>query len=205
MGTRDPRIDAYIAAAPGFARPVLEHLRGVMHAACPEVEETLKWGRPHFLHHGLLCGMSAFKAHCAFGFWKGSLLVRGEARARDGMGQFGRITRIADLPPRRALAAIVRAAAALNEAHVPSPARAKRASRPPPRVPAYLRDALKGHAKARAHFARLSPSGQREYIDWLAEAKRPATRAQRLATTLAWLAAGKSRNWKYERKAAPKA
>ena len=152
------------------------------------------------MHHGLLCGMSAFKAHCAFGFWKGSLLVPEGARSgRDGMGQFGRIARVEDLPPRGAIVALVRAAAALNEAGVPSPMRTKAVRRAPPRAPDYLKVALAGNAKARKFFATLSPSGKREYIEWLAEAKRPETRAERLKTTVEWLADGKSRNWKYGR------
>jgi len=206
MSRRDPRIDAYIARAPEFARPILEHVRAAVTAAAPEIEETLKWGRPHFVYKGLLCGVSAFKAHCAFGFWKGGLVVR-PASGRDagGMGQFGRITSVAELPSRAAIAKLVRAAMALNEAGVPSPTRAKRTPRPRPKVPADLARALKANTRARATFADLSPSGQREYVEWLAEAKRAATREKRLAMTLQWLSAGKSRNWQYEKRAAAKA
>lgn len=200
MATRDPRIDKYIDSSPAFAQPILTLLRAAVHAGCPSAVETMKWGRPHFMHHGLLCGMSAFKAHCAFGFWKGSLLVPEGARSdKDGMGQFGRITRVADLPSRGAIVALVRAAAVLNEKGVPSPTRAKRVRRPPPRLPDYLKAALAANAKARNFFATLSTSGKREFIEWLAEAKRPETRAERLKTTVEWLADGKSRNWKYER------
>lgn len=202
MAGRDPRIDAYIASAPAFAQPVLKHLRAVVHAGCPSVEETMKWGRPHFLHHGLLCGMSAFKQHCAFGFWKEALLFpAGAPGAKEAMGQFGRITSVSHLPARTAIVKIVRRAAALNEEGVPVPGRAKRTSRPPPRAPADLKKALATNAKAREFFATLSPSGQREYIEWLDEAKRPETRATRLETTLEWLAERKGRNWKYERPA----
>ena len=200
MAIRDARIDKYIDSAPAFAQPILTALRATVHAGCPAAEETMKWGRPHFMHHGLLCGMSAFKAHCAFGFWKGSLLVPKRARSgRDGMGQFGRITRVEDLPSRRAIVALVRAAAALNEAGVPSPTRTKSVRRAPPRAPDYLKVALAGHPKARDFFATLSLSGKREYIEWLAEAKRPETRTERLKITIEWLAQGKQRNWKYER------
>ena len=200
MATRDPRIDKYIASAPAFAQPVLRYLRSIVHAGCPAVQETMKWGRPHFMHQGLLCGMSAFKAHCAFGFWKEALLFPAGARgAAEAMGQFGRITEVADLPARRSVEKLVRAAAALNEAGVPARTRPKAAPRPAPRTPDDLRDALGADTKARDFFATLSPSGKREYIEWLAEAKRPETRAARLKTTLEWLAQGKARNWKYER------
>lgn len=201
MGTKDARVDAYIAAAPPFAQPILKHLRTVVHGACPGVEETLKWGRPHFMYRGMLCGMSAFKAHCAFGFWKGSLVVAPRARpTAGGMGQFGRVTTIADLPSASAIKALVRVAVKLNEAGTPTPRRGKRSTpKPAARVPTDLARAFKGHSAARATFAALSPSGKREYIEWLGDAKREATRARRLASTLEWLAAGKGRNWQYER------
>jgi uncharacterized protein YdeI (YjbR/CyaY-like superfamily) len=206
MTTRDPRIDAYIARAPDYARPILGYVRAAVTGASPKIEETLKWGRPHFLYKGLVCGVSAFKAHCAFGFWRGSLVVRPPSgRSAGGMGQFGRVTRVADLPSRAAIGKLVRAAMALNDAGVKSPTRAKRAPRPPARVPADLARGLKADAKARATFAALSPSGKREYVEWLADAKRAETRERRLATTLEWLAAGKSRNWQYETANRPKA
>jgi hypothetical protein len=74
MGKNDPRIDDYIAKSQDFARPILEHLRDLVHKACPEVEETMKWSFPHFDYKGMMCSMAAFKQHCAFGFWKASLI-----------------------------------------------------------------------------------------------------------------------------------
>ena len=178
MPTRDPRVDAYIQKAPEFARPVLKSLRVAVHAACPQVEEALKWGHPHFLYRGMLCHMAAFKQHCAFGFWKGRLVVdEATRRAEGGMGQFGRLTSVALLPTRRELGALVRRAMALNEAGIKSPTRVRRRARPPLRAPPDLKRALAGNRAAREFFARLSPSGKREYIDWLTEAKQPATRA----------------------------
>ncbi|GAA0710401.1 YdeI/OmpD-associated family protein [Dokdonella soli] len=199
MATTDPRIDAYIAKSADFARPILAHLREIVHAACPEVEETLKWSAPHFLYKGMLCGMAAFKQHCVFGFWKGKLIVADDGRDLDAaMGQFGRLAKIADLPQRKTLIAYVKKAVALNEASVKSPARVRTAApRPPAAVPDDLAAALKKNAKARATFEAFSPSGRREYIEWITDAKREATRTQRLATTLEWLAQGKQRNWKY--------
>lgn len=197
MATRDPRIDAYIARSADFARPVLAHLRDVVHAACPGVEETMKWGAPHFMYRGMLCGMSAFKAHCTFGFWRGRLIVEGNGRNAEAMGQFGRITALADLPSRTVLAGYVRAAMALNEQGVKSPTRSKRTPKPEAKVPRDLAAALGKNRKARATFEGFSPSRRREYIEWITEAKADATRERRLATTIEWLAEGKSRNWKY--------
>src|SRR5687768_11293887 len=126
MGTRDPRIDAYIAKSADFAKPVLTSLRETVHSACPDVEETMKWSAPHFMYHGMLCGMSAFKQHCAFGFWKGSLIVDGDGReVEQAAGQFGRITSVSDLPSKKELTAYIRKAMKLNEEGVPSPSRSK--------------------------------------------------------------------------------
>lgn len=199
MGTRDPRVTAYIADAAPFARPILTHLRAVVHEACPEAEETLKWGMPTFMHHGILCGFAAFKAHATFGFWKGSLILdaRGQP-AKTAMGNFGRLTAVSDLPARRVLLGYVRQAMRLNEAGVK--VRPKRASkpRPAPRVPADLRAAIAGATKAKSTWEAFSPSQRREYVEWITEAKRPETRQQRVATTIEWLKEGKRRNWKYE-------
>ena len=126
MGTRDPRIDAYIAKSADFARPILTHLREVVHAACPEVEETLKWGTPYFTYKGMLCGMAAFKHHCAFSFWKGSLIVGGQGEGVErAMGQFGRITKISDLSSKRILTGYIESAMRLNEQGVKAPTRSR--------------------------------------------------------------------------------
>ena len=195
MATRDPRIDAYIARSADFAQPILTHLRTLVHDACPGVEETVKWGHPSFVYNGMLCGMAAFKQHCSFSFWRGALVVK-DAAAEEAMGQFGRIAAVSDLPPRKVLAGYVKAAMALNDAAV-KPSRPKRGPRPPVSAPAELRAALAGNAKARATFERLSPSGRREYVEWITEAKTTSTRARRLATAVEWMAEGKQRNWKY--------
>ena len=198
MPTKDPRIDAYIAKSADFARPILNHLRKLVHNACPDVEETMKWNFPHFVHHGILCGMGAFKQHCTFGFWKRELVLGKDlgARREDSMGQFGRITALADLPSEKILLGYIRKAAALNEAGVKSPARKPKAKKPLA-VPADFMAALKKNKVALATFENFSPSHKREYVEWITGAKRVETRNSRLATAIAWLAEGKSRHWKY--------
>ncbi len=200
MGKRDKRFDVYIANSPEFARPILSHLREVVHAACPEVEETIKWGHLFFMYQGMLCFMASFKTHCGFGFWRGSQIVdKSAASGEKAMGQFGRITAVSDLPSKRVLAGYVKAAMRLKEDE-PKVTRPKRAPKKSPlRVPADLAAGLRKHKKAKAAFEAFAPSHRREYIEWITEAKRPETRAKRLATTLEWLAEGKSRNWKYEK------
>jgi len=196
MAHRDPRIDAYIAKSADFAKPILEHLRAVVHSACPEVEESIKWNCPHFLYKGsLLCSMAAFKQHCSFHFWHGKQVVGGTDK--DGMGQFGKLTSVKQLPAKQALVDYVRKAVSLREAGVKRP-RAPSAPRPPPELPADFAALLKKHAAARKTYAAFSPSAQREYVEWIADAKTDATRQKRMATALEWLAEGKQRNWKYQ-------
>ena len=198
MVTTDPRVDAYIQNAEPFATPILLHIRNSVHAGCPEVEETMKWSFPHFVYKGMLCSMAAFKAHCSFGFWKGSLLE--VPPNGTPMSQFGRITSVDDLPRSKELTRLVRQAAALNDDGVKIARPQRTASKAPPKAPGDLQKGLKTNAKASANFKALSPSHKREYIEWITEAKTEATRKKRVATTIEWLSQGKSRNWKYERK-----
>jgi uncharacterized protein YdeI (YjbR/CyaY-like superfamily) len=200
MPSRDPRIDAYITKAPDFAKPILRHLREVVHAACPDVEETVKWGHPWFMRHGMLCNFAAFKQHAAFGFWKASHILEPKVSpAAQAMGSFGRLTSVKDLPSKRVLTGYIRQAVKLNEAGT-AVARPKRAPKPAPSMPPDLLAALRKNRKALAHFDKFSPSKQREYNDWLAEAKTSATRDRRLQTAVGWIAEGKARNWKYEQR-----
>jgi uncharacterized protein YdeI (YjbR/CyaY-like superfamily) len=197
MPSHDPRIDAYIAKAAPFAQPILEKLRVIVHEACPGVEETMKWSMPCFMHAGgILCSMAAFKQHVSFGFWKHAL-VMGEHVERDGMGSFGKMASTRDLPPKKELLALVRKAARLNEQGVKVPVARKAAPKPPPVAPDDLAAALKKNKAAAATFKAFPPSQQREYIEWLSEAKRVETRSKRLAQAVEWLAEGKPRNWKY--------
>ena len=199
MASRDERIDAYIAKGWAFAVPILGHLRAIVHAACPEVEETIKWSFPNFMYRGsILCSMAAFKAHCAFGFWRGRQLAGVTDQHGAVMGDFGRIESMKDLPSKARLMALVKAAMRLNEAGVKRVPKKKAAARKPLPVPKDLAAALGRDAKAKRTFDAFSPSHRREYIEWITEAKTDATRERRLATTLEWLAEGKSRNWKYE-------
>ena len=194
----DPRIDAYIARQADFARPILDHLRAAVHSACPETEETLKWSAPAFLYKGeQLAMMAAFKAHATFGFWKGSLVVSDDEKQSGAMGQFGRITSVADLPQPNVLAALIRKAMALTDAGV-KPVRARTAKAPLP-VPDDLRRALDANASAAATFAGFSPSARRDYVEWVTEAKQATTRERRVAQAVEWMAQGKRRNWKYEK------
>lgn len=202
MPKTDRRVDAYIAKSASFAQPILNHVRDLVHKAVPDVEETIKWGFPNFEHRGVVCSMAAFKEHCAFGFWKASLMsdpakILGERREK-AMGHFGRITNLKDLPSDKVLIAYLKEAAQLNEDGVKAPPR-KKAAKKELSVPGYLTAALKKNKKALAAFEEFSPSHRREYVAWLEEAKTDETRTKRLTTAIEWIAKGKSRNWKYER------
>jgi uncharacterized protein YdeI (YjbR/CyaY-like superfamily) len=199
MSNHDPRIDAYIAKSAEFARPILEHLRERVHTACPEVEEGIKWGMPLFSYKAApMCMMAAFKQHCSFGFWLSKEVTGGSDE--DGMGQFGKLATLKDLPADKQLATYLRKAMALNEAGVKK-SRPNAAVKPAPTLPDELAGALaqKKHAAARKTWESFGAGAQREYVEWITEAKTDATRQKRLATTLEWLAEGKKRNWKYEK------
>lgn len=194
MASRDPRVDQYIAKAQPFARPVLKHLRKIVHTGCPDVEETMKWSFPHFQYKGMLCSMAAFKAHCVFGFWNHSMMSA-DQKSSDAMGQFGRLTSIDDLPADKTLIAMVKKAVALNDAGV-KPNRVK-SPKAPVDTPDYMMTALRKNKKAMATFEGLPPSHRREYVEWVVEAKADDTRERRLKTAIEWMAEGKIRNWKY--------
>lgn len=200
MGSRDPRVDAYIAKAAPFAQPILTRIRKAVHKGCPQVEETMKWSFPHFDYEGMLCAMAAFKQHCTLGFWKASLLEGAGigAKAAEAMGHFGRIRSLDDLPPERELVALVRRAAKLNDEGI-KVVRQPRAPRPTPKVPPAFMRALRANKKARAAYDAFRPSHRREYLEWITEARTDATRDRRIATAIEWLSEGRSRNWKYER------
>lgn len=200
MASTDPRIDAYIAKSAEFARPILNHLRKLVHRGCPKVEETLKWSMPAFVYKGLLCSMAAFKQHATFGFWKQELVV-GKGAKKGAMGQMGRITSLQDLPGDKILFGYIRRAVELNEEGVKNPSRnrARRGEKREIQVPDFLVAALKKNKKAQSNFVNFSYSHKREYVDWIAGAKRQETQRKRLETALAWIAEGKPQNWKYMR------
>lgn len=195
--SRDPRVDDYIAKAQPFAQPILTHLRDVIHQACPDAVETIKWGFPHFDYKGkILGGISAFKAHAAFGLWK--LGDKGPSRDEaGGMGHFGKLTSLADLPDDATLTDYILKAMALIESG-PAP-RPKKAPRPDLPVPDELIAALEQAPAAQTMFDGFSPSNRRDYCEWIGEAKRPETRAARVAQAIEWIAEGKPRYWKYQR------
>jgi hypothetical protein len=195
---KNPTVDAYIANSAGFARPILKRLRALMHKACPTVEETIKWGVPHFEYQGVIAGMAAFKQHAAFGFWKRRLMKDPAGFFSTGESGMGgrKIRSVDELPSDAVLLGYMREAVALNEqgATVPRSTRKK----PPVRVPPYLAAALKKNSKARRAFENFSASQRREYVEWLTDAKQEATRERRLGTAIGWMAEGKARNWKYQ-------
>ena len=199
MGTRDPRIDAYIEKSADFAKPILSRIREVVHAACPDAEETIKWGMPTFMHHGILCGMAAFKQHAAFNLWKADSIVGSDAD-RAAMGQFGRITKVSDLPSKKIMTGYIRQLMLRNESGVKTPT-ARKVGAPRKSIPTIpppdFKAALAANARARATFDGFSPSNKKEYIEWIMDAKRDETRQRRLRDAIAMLAEGKTRNWKY--------
>jgi uncharacterized protein YdeI (YjbR/CyaY-like superfamily) len=193
----DPRIDAYIAKAQPFAKPILEHVRERVHKSMPDVEETIKWGAPSFTVGGkILLIMAAFKAHTALNFWRGQEL-QSRHDTVGAMGQFGKITSVDELPADAELDRLIREAAELTKS-APAPRKAKHAPKPPPEMHPEFGAALEKSPKAKAALHSFPPSAQRDYLEWIGEAKQDATRQKRIAAALEWLAEGKRRHWKYQ-------
>jgi hypothetical protein len=204
MGKKDPRIDAYIKKSRDFAKPVLSHIRELIHKGCPEVEETMKWSFPHFDYKGIFCSMASFKEHCSFSFWKGSIIEglpdKNKNAGGEAMGQFGRITSIKDLPPDKVMLDLIRKAKKLNDEGVKSPVRSKPAVKKELVVPDYFLTAVKKNKKALATFDAFNYTNKKEYVEWVKEAKTEDTMKKRLETAVEWMAEGKIRNWKYLKK-----
>jgi uncharacterized protein YdeI (YjbR/CyaY-like superfamily) len=204
MGKKDERIDAYLAKTADFAKPILNHLRELVHTSCPDVEETWKWSFPHFMYKGdVLCSMAGFKEHTVFGFWKASLLEDTDKvltiTDRESMGHLGKITSLKDLPKDAILKKYIKAAMKLNEDGVKLPPRPKATDKEKKELEilAYFTAELKRNGAAKKAFEAFSYSHKKEYVQWLEEAKTEVTRGKRMAQTIAWLEEGKSRNWKY--------
>jgi uncharacterized protein YdeI (YjbR/CyaY-like superfamily) len=202
MGHYDERVDAYIAKSPDYAKPILIHIRELVHRAAPEIKEAIKWGFPFFDYKGPLCNMAAFKQHCSMGFWKQRLLndPKGYIKIDGGessAGSVGRITALSELPPDEVLIDFIHQAIALNdkgEKVEKKPAAPKAEISSPPEFEKLLRENL----AAMDNFEKFSPSKKREYLEWFADAKSDATREKRIQQALEWIAEGKSRNWKYQ-------
>ena len=209
MGPKDPRIDAYIAKSADFAKPILTHIRKLIHDTCPKVEEAMKWSFPHFMYKStadgksrVLCSMASFKEHCAFGFWyMGGWVMSDESKpSSEGMGQYGKIKSLKDLPKDKELVKQIKAAVKLHDSGIKPAPRPRPTEKKELSVPDYFTAALKKNKKALATFNRFNYSNKKEYVEWVTEAKTEETRKNRLVTAVEWMSEGKVRNWKYAKK-----
>jgi uncharacterized protein YdeI (YjbR/CyaY-like superfamily) len=202
MPKTDKRIDAYIAKSQDFAKPILNHIRELVHKAIPDVEETMKWSFPHFDYEGgTVCSMASFKQHCAFGFWKASLMKDPNKvlNTKEAMGHLGKIQSLKNLPSDKIMLAYLKEAAQLNKEGIKIKKKAS-AYRKEFEIPDYFIKALKKNKDALKTFEDFSPSHKKEYVEWITEAKTEDTKNKRMATTIEWLTEGKIRNWKYVKK-----
>jgi uncharacterized protein YdeI (YjbR/CyaY-like superfamily) len=205
MAKREKKIDEYISKSAGFAKPILFHIRELVHATCPDVEEKMKWSFPHFDYKGeMMCSMAAFKQHAVMSFWKAALMKDAtllvNARSEISMGHLGKITSLKDLPADKKLAGYIKEAMKLNELGKKLPAKTKEPVKTALEIPAYFMKALNKNKKALQIFDAFSYSNKKEYIEWITGAKTEETRNSRLATAIEWITEGKIRNWKYVRK-----
>jgi uncharacterized protein YdeI (YjbR/CyaY-like superfamily) len=203
MEKLDKRVDAYIERSADFAKPILIHIRELIHRVAPEISETLKWSFPHFEYKGTVCHMASFKQHCTFGFRKGTLLPDPNnilsSESSSAMGQFGRITALSDLPSDEILELYIRNALLLNETGVKLPSTKKATTTKAVELPEYFSEALSKNPLAHSAFANFSNSNKKEYVEWITEARTTETRDKRMATAILWLSEGKSRHWKYKK------
>lgn len=204
MENTDPRIDGYIQKSADFARPVLNHLRHLIHESCPRIQETIKWGFPHFEYKGTICSMAGFKQHCVLSFWKSSLMTDPynlfQKTDKTAMGQLGQIKHVNELPSDDILISYFREAYELNEKNIKLPAKSKQPKTKELEIPSYFTEALSESQKAIETFQNFSYSHKKEYVDWVTGAKTEETRTKRLATSIEWLEQGKPRMWKYLKK-----
>ena len=203
MVLRDPKVDEYVNNSADFAKPILVHLRKLVHTTCPDVEETWKWSFPNFTYKGaILCSMAAFKQHCSFGFWKASLMDDPDgillAQGDSGMGSLGKITNLKDLPKDAILKKYIKSAMRLNEEGIKKAPTVKPIEKKEITTPSYFVDALADNPDAKAVFDTFSYSNRKEYIEWFEDAKTEVTRDKRVAQAIEWIAEGKTRNWKYK-------
>lgn len=205
MPVYNKSIDAYIAKSADFAKPILEHFRELIHKTCPDVEEKMKWSMPFFDYKGeMLCHMASFKQHCAIGFWKAAIMKDKSlvemAKSEEAMGHLGRITTVKDLPSDKKLIAWIKEAMALNENGIKLPPKAKPAEVKETTLPDYFSKALAKNKTAKKNFDAFPPGKRKDYIVWLTGAKTENTRNKRMETAIEWIAEGKARHWKYEKK-----
>ena len=203
MGKPNKAIDAYIAKSADFAKPILTHIRELVHKACPDAEEKMKWSFPHFDYKDeMMCSMAAFKQHCAFSFWKASLMkdssLVDNAKSEVSMGHLGRITSLKELPADKKMIAYIKEAMDLNDRGIKLPPKVVATEKKELIVPDYFLEALRKNKKAKETFDNYAYSHKKEYLEWITEAKTEATRNKRMETALEWLAEGKSRHWKYK-------
>jgi uncharacterized protein YdeI (YjbR/CyaY-like superfamily) len=205
MAKKEKAIDAYIAKSADFAKPILKHIRELVHKACPDVEEKMKWSFPHFDYKGeMMCSMAAFKQHAVFGFWRAKLMkdpvLVENAKSEVSMGHLGRLTSLKDLPPDKKMTAWIKEAMALTDKGIKLPSKAKTTEKKELVVPDYFTKALSRNKKAKETFEGFPYSKKKDYVEWFTEAKTEETRNKRMATALEWLAEGKPRHWRYQTK-----
>ena len=200
MANTIPQVDAYIEKSAEFAQPILIKLRSLFHQACPEIEESIKWSSPFFEYKGIVGNMTAFKKHVSYGFWKAGLMSDPEGildKAGNSQMALLKARTVDDLPADAILIRYIKEAVDLNERGIKAPQTKPKTSKKTFEIPDYFLAALMRNKQAQATFEGFSYSNRKDYVEWVTEAKREATRDKRLATAIEWMADGKPRNWKY--------
>ncbi|MES2006117.1 MAG: YdeI/OmpD-associated family protein [Bacteroidota bacterium] len=200
MAQLNKKVTEYISNSAEFAQGIMEHLRQIIHETCPDAEEDIKWGTPHYSYKGdHLCMMGGFKNHCSFSLYKAEFIKDKEimlsVKAGKKFGYMDKLKSIADLPSKKILVSLLKEAMTINEKGIK---KEKPVSDKPKLVetPDYLIQRLSTDPKAKEIFNTKSNSFRKEYIVWISDAKTDETRQKRLAEAMEWIAEGKSRFWK---------
>ena len=185
---KSENVTTYIENAASFAQPILSKIREIVHQACPEIEENLKWSFPHFNYRGkIICSMAAFKQHCAFTFWlaaqlkdQDKILQRGESQK--SMGHLGKLQSPDQIPDQNILINYIHEAINLSQAE--SRVVRKLTDRTEIKIPVELEAALKKNKEVYRKFDQLPYSHRREYVNYITEAKKADTRERRITKTI---------------------
>lgn len=204
MKNANPKFGEYIAKSADFAKPILTHLRQLIHDTCPDVDEIMKWSIPHFDYKGeMMCILAAYGHHCSFTFWKADLMsdqkLRKNVDPKQPLGYMSKLTSLSDLPSDAGLIAYIKEAMALNENGVKLVIKRKTEAPAVIEVPDYFAEKLAANPVAKEIFESKSASFRKDYLVWIIDAKTDATRQKRMEESLEWIAEGKGRFWKYEK------
>lgn len=198
MSNHNKKVDEYIFKMADFAKPILTHLRQIIFETCPDVEEDIKWGIPHYGYKGdHLVMMAGFKQHCSFSLYKAELMkdkmIQESVKAGKKFGYMDKVKDLSELPNKKVLTAYIKEAMELNSSGISKPKVVK--EKVEVVAPKEFIEALEQDKIAFSVYESKSPSFRKNYIIWIADVKTDETRQKRITQSLEWIREGKDRFW----------